>query len=53
MKIGTEYIQYWIDKNKNNTAQAYKDYWGKINDIYYNKKNRAQINYLYNLIIYK
>ncbi|EDW1644256.1 hypothetical protein EK69_004565 [Salmonella enterica subsp. enterica] len=37
IKIGTEYMQYWIDKNKNDVAQAYKNYRGKENGIYYNK----------------
>lgn len=37
IKIGTEYMQYWIDRNKNDIVQAYKDYRGKENGIYYNK----------------
>lgn len=37
VKVGTEYMQYWIDKNKNNIVQAYKNYRGKENRIYYNK----------------
>ncbi|GJK86728.1 hypothetical protein TUM17567_30230 [Citrobacter amalonaticus] len=38
IKVGTEYMQYWIDKNKNDIVQAYKNYKGKGNGIYYNKK---------------
>ncbi|ECA8973240.1 lytic transglycosylase domain-containing protein [Salmonella enterica subsp. enterica serovar Omuna] len=38
VKIGTEYMQYWMDKNKNNVVEAYKDYRGGTrNGIYYNK----------------
>lgn len=37
VKIGTEYMQYWIDKNKSDVDAAYKSYRGKSNGVYYKK----------------
>lgn len=37
IKIGTEYMQYWIDKANNDLIAAYKKYRGKENGVYYNK----------------
>lgn len=37
VKIGTEYMQYWIDRADNDLVAAYKKYRGKENGVYYNK----------------
>ncbi|WP_312154857.1 transglycosylase SLT domain-containing protein [Lelliottia nimipressuralis] len=37
VKLGTEYMQYWIDKANGDLIQAYKKFRGKENGVYYIK----------------
>lgn len=37
VRIGTEYMQYWLDRHNNDDVAAYKGYRGLTNGIYYKK----------------